>query len=136
MSSQKMYAAITVYHEARGESIDGQIAVAHVIFNRSIKRGLSVQEVVFQPKQFSCYNNSGKPPIKDYHAFMIAVEAMERCLEERLHGKNLHGATHYMNEEFVLKRYGRLPSWVDTMKVVCKIGHHTFYSEDQLVMQM
>ncbi len=107
-SSQKFYLAATVYHEARGEPIEGQIAVAHVIMNRALKRGLTVQEVVLQRKQFSCYNH-GKPPIKDYHAFVIAMEAVERCLDERLHGKNLHGATNYMNELLVLKKRGRLP---------------------------
>jgi len=135
MSSQKMYAAITVYHEARGEHIEGQIAVAHVIFNRALKRGVSVQETVFQKKQFSCYN-SGKPPIKDYHSLVIAMEAVERCFEERLHGKNLHGATGYLNKKTVLKLYGKLPRWTHVMEEVAAIGRHTFYADNQLVMQM
>ncbi len=134
-SSQKFYLAATVYHEARSEPIEGQIAVAHVILNRALKRGLSVQEVVFQRKQFSCYNH-GKPPIKDYHSFIAAMEAVERCMEERLHGKNLFGATHYMNERVVKKRYGKLPSWSDTMKKVGVIGRHTFYKERRLTTQM
>lgn len=135
MSSQKFYLAATVYHEARGEPMEGQIAVAHVILNRALKRGLTVQEVVFKSRQFSCYNK-GKLPIKDYHAFVIAMEVVERCLEERLHGKNLHGATYYMNEKLVLKLYGRLPSWHDVVKKVAVIGQHTFYKENQPAIQM
>ena len=126
MSSQKTYAAITVYHEARGESIDGQIAVAHVIFNRAEKHGIPVSEVVFQKQQFSCYNE-GNPPVTDYHAFVIAVEAVERCLEERLHGKTLHRATHYLNPDLTKKiRGGTLPRWYYKMRKVAKIGRHEF----------
>lgn len=134
-SSQKFYLAATVYHEARGEPIEGQIAVAHVILNRALKRGLTVQEVVFQRKQFSCYNKE-KPPIKDYHSFVIAMETVERCLDERLRGKNLYEATHYMNELLVLKRMGKLPRWVNQMKTVAVIGKHTFYAENRLEMRM
>jgi len=126
MNSQEIYTALTVYHEARGESIEGQVAVAHVILNRAIKRGLSVQQVVSQTKQFSCYNN-GKPPIKDYHSFVVACEAVNRAREERLHGKNLYRATHYLNETLVIARRGRLPGWVGEMQKVAVIGQHSFY---------
>jgi len=47
--------AQNIYHESRGESNLGQIAVAHVVRNRveSPKYPNTVCEVVWQPKQFS-----------------------------------------------------------------------------------
>lgn len=47
---------LTIYGEARGEPIEGQIAVACVIRNRVNKRNKSYFEICTQPKQFSCWN--------------------------------------------------------------------------------
>src|SRR5262245_17380118 len=48
--------AATVYGEARGEPVEGQIAVAQVINLRSAKRDITFQQVCLAPKQFSCWN--------------------------------------------------------------------------------
>lgn len=49
--------ALTLYGEARGESIEGQIAVGCVIRNRlTAKEGY--KEVCLSPYQFSCWNSS------------------------------------------------------------------------------
>lgn len=47
--------AQVIYHEARGESREGKIAVGHVVLNRvkSGKFGRDVYSVVWQPRQFS-----------------------------------------------------------------------------------
>ena len=47
--------ALNIYHEARGESIEGQYAIAHVTLNRvaSTKWPDSICDVVYQPYQFS-----------------------------------------------------------------------------------
>src|SRR5699024_5330367 len=52
---QCMKLAEAIYHESRGESIKGQIAVAQVIMNRvnDPKFPNTVKEVIEQPKQFS-----------------------------------------------------------------------------------
>lgn len=53
--------ALTIYGEARGESVEGQIAVANVIFNRwkdNPKKYKSVKDVCLEPKQFSCWNEN------------------------------------------------------------------------------
>jgi len=52
----------TVYGEARGESEDGQAAVAWVIQNRVAKgrahMSKTIKDVCLQPKQFSCWNSN------------------------------------------------------------------------------
>ncbi len=46
----------TLYAEARGESLDGKIAVAAVIKTRSIRTKVSLAETCMQDRQFSCWN--------------------------------------------------------------------------------
>lgn len=48
--------ALAVYHESRGEPIEGQQAVTEVIFNRVLHSDFpnSVREVIFAPRQFAC----------------------------------------------------------------------------------
>jgi hypothetical protein len=46
--------ALTIYGEARGESIAGQVAVGCVIRNRTIKD--NYRDICLAPKQFSCWN--------------------------------------------------------------------------------
>ena len=59
--------ASTIYHEARGEGVDGMNAVASVIYNRSNQprwKKLGLAGVCLQKKQFSCHNKgflSAKP---------------------------------------------------------------------------
>lgn len=120
LKGQEVHAAITIYHEARGESMQGQIAVCHVILNRCLIRAQSIKEVVFAPKQFSCFND-GHPPIDDYAALLKAQEAVDRCLAERLEGKNLHGSDHYF------ATYIAPPSWSKEMALVTTIGKHVFF---------
>ena len=47
--------ANAIFHEARGESREGQIAVGHVILNRVKDRRYpsSLKGVIWQPRQFS-----------------------------------------------------------------------------------
>ena len=56
----------TIYHEARGESMYGKLAVASVIYNRSMKSGKSFGYECLKPEQFSCWNgvtDKERPPI-------------------------------------------------------------------------
>ena len=57
-----------IYHEARGESIKGQYAVAHVTMNRVHHEQFpdTVCEVVFQPKQFSWSHTIDDPRPREY----------------------------------------------------------------------
>ena len=58
--------AVAVYHEARGESLEGQLAVAKVIMNRAAsgKYPTSWCGVVKQPWQFSFVNRARPVPIR------------------------------------------------------------------------
>lgn len=66
-----------IYHEARGESPEGQQAVAEVVFNRVIAENFpgTVHEVLHQPKQFSTVRllNTAEPRQQQYDAINAAL---------------------------------------------------------------
>ena len=69
--------AKTIWAEARGEPLDGQIAVANVILNRARQGGWwgdDVVKVCRKPKQFSCWND-GDPN----RAKMDGLELQDRA---------------------------------------------------------
>lgn len=61
-ATENQRAAATLYGEARSEPVQGIIAVANVIRNRSRQPqrfGASISEVCTAPKQFSCWSPIG-----------------------------------------------------------------------------
>lgn len=121
MIESLLWVTLCVYFESRGEPVDGQIAVAHVILNRAEKRGLPVAEIIKQPYQFSWYE--GKiPPVKDFNAFVKCAESVHIALTQRLHGITLSGCDHFYSTDIVP------PYWVDAMKREVEVdGKHRFF---------
>lgn len=82
--------ACLVYHEARGESFEGQVAVVEVVLNRMLSDYFpdTVEEVVFQKYgdvwQFSHapYLYSAEPDKEQYLAVHTAIEEREHILSE------------------------------------------------------
>ena len=87
---ENRYAACLVYHEARGESFEGQVAVVEVVLNRMLSDYFpdTVEEVVFQKYgdvwQFSPapYLYSAEPDEEQYLAVHTAIEEREHILSE------------------------------------------------------
>lgn len=96
--------------EARGESFEGQAAVAEVIYNRCVNRGQSVEQVIWADKQFA-YPYGGEIS-RDTREAVAAVFDYELL--------NLDGAE-YFHADYVT------PSWADDFEEVCHIGGHIFY---------
>jgi spore germination cell wall hydrolase CwlJ-like protein len=96
--------------EARGESFEGQAAVAEVIYNRCMNRGQSVEQVIWTDKQFAHpYGGEISQDTKEAVAAVFDYELL-----------NLDGAE-YFHADYVL------PSWAEDMEEVCRIGNHIFY---------
>ncbi len=123
MIEDKFWLAINCYHEARGESIEGQVAVCHVVLNRAEKKKKSVKEIVLQPDQFSWHNGDAYPAIRDYTSLEKMCIVVEKVFEERSQGKTLSGADHYFAD------YIKTPSWAKNMKQVAIIGKHKFFKD-------
>lgn len=106
--------ASAIYHEARGESKSGQLAVGQVVLNRTKSDEFpdTVCKVVFQPHQFT-----GLHRIKyDHDTMLIAKRLMKK-------GANwFTDATHFHTID-------SNPSWASNPNIVPRgqIGNHLFY---------
>ncbi|WP_443189657.1 cell wall hydrolase [Novosphingobium sp. Rr 2-17] len=67
LSSEMRCLASAIYFEARGESLDGQLAVGNVVINRvqSGRFPASYCGVVYQPEQFSFVHGRSMPSVRE-----------------------------------------------------------------------
>jgi len=112
--------ALNIYHEARGEPIEGKIGVAHVTIARATKRRLAVIAVVKQPHQFSWYSDKKPDDIDDHAAMVSCLEAAAIAMDQRLQGNTMQGADHYHKNDID-------PYWAKRMNKVAEFGDHIFY---------
>ena len=109
--------ALNSYHEARGEPVEGQVAVNLVVLNRVKRNGSSICKEVFRPSQFSWTRNPPKVKKKDV---LLRLKHIARA---SLHIKDYtNGATHY-HAKYVY------PEWASHMVYVGQWGNHLFYKE-------
>ncbi|MCG5249060.1 cell wall hydrolase [Methylorubrum extorquens] len=123
----------TLYGEARGESVHGREAVAHVVLNRmrSSRYPNSIARVCLQPLQFSCWNTNDPNyskirSLKPNGGDIIFDECMD--IAARVVNGSVAdptgGAMHYHALSIAA------PSWVrksPKARVSAKIGNHIFY---------
>lgn len=141
--------ATNIYHEARGESLEGKIAVAHVTINRVWHHRYpdTVCGVVYQaryytnwkgnlmPKrhqcQFSWYcdgkpdhivleDRNGNPILPNQRAWRESVEVARGVLAG-IYPDNTGGATHYFNPDLAN------PNWQRVYDYVAMVDSHVFY---------
>lgn len=129
--------ALTVWGEARGESAEGQVAVAWVIKNRAARRRQTVQKVCLAPWQFSCWweNSKNATLLATRAETMLAgrimpepkwLELLQRCHQVLIGSLDdpTGGADHYLTT--TLYDSDDAPTWAGAMPVVRTIGRHTF----------
>lgn len=134
---------LTIYGEARGEPVEGQIAVASVIRNRVGRRwGGSLRAVCLAPKQFSCWNpdanvnhahlmDMAAAAIGDFHERAAApLDARARQIKFLAQGivngdllDNTQGADHYLTRN--LLQSADAPTWA-VGKPARVVGAHAF----------
>lgn len=116
--------ASAVYFEARGEPIEGQLAVAEVVLNRSRsgRYPAGICAVVEQPWQFSFVNATGRiPPADRSSAAWRRAVAVARIAEA--------GATRLLPQDVLWYHADYVaPSWGRRLARETKIGLHIFYS--------
>ncbi len=102
-----------IYHEARGEPLAGQIAVARVTLNRVGVWASTVCQVVYQRHQFS-WTAKRTTEIKDFVAYQKAWHAawMSKTFD--------FDATHYHAERV-------RPGWAKKLNKLTQINNHIFY---------
>lgn len=125
--------AKTLWGEARGEGVDGMLAVANVIRNRTENPswwGDSYTDVCLKSRQFSCWNEDDPNRSKLDHVtvddpqYLIAVGIAALIIADALLPDTTNGATHYLVTEWIPKTY-----WTKALVAVATIGRHTFFKE-------
>jgi len=127
------YGAATVWGEARGESFEGKVAVAKVLFNRVADQRWpkTLKEVATQRMQFSCWNDNDPNKakvvgvvnrIKEYRDLdEVILDCLAALATAYASGPDMtEGANHYHTDS--IQAYwskGKTPS--------AKIGRHLFF---------
>ena len=130
-----MCLAMNLYHETRGETLAGNIAVGYVTMNRVADKRYpdTVCGVVHQAKyhgwdlvnpirnrcQFSWYCDGISDNPQDGKAMLESVILAQHIIEGTVTDIS-EGATHY-HAKYVN------PYWSDDMTVVLEVGQHIFY---------
>lgn len=113
-----------IYFEARGETLEGQLAVAQVILNRTLSGvyPASICGVVTQPAQFSFVRNGGFPPIDRssacWHKALAIADVARKKLIRQVPENVLWYHASYVS-----------PSWGQRLARVAQIGSHIFYQK-------
>jgi N-acetylmuramoyl-L-alanine amidase len=113
--------ARNVYHEARGEPLEGQIAVAQVTVNR-VESGefqSSVCRAVYASRQFS-WTISKTKKIKDTKAWEASVAIATAVLTKSVHLPDFKALYFHTKQA--------KPSWNRNKRVLAVIGNHIFYA--------
>jgi spore germination cell wall hydrolase CwlJ-like protein len=113
--------AKNIYHEARGEPLEGQIAVAQVTLNRvqSPRYHNSVCGVVYAYRQFS-WTLDKRKRVRDAKAWQTALNISRAVLTKSVDLPEFR-ATHFHTRQI-------RPYWAKSKTRVAVIGNHIFYS--------
>src|SRR5512139_875009 len=114
--------AVAVYHEARGENLEGQLAVAKVIMNRAAsgRYPTSWCGVVKQPWQFSFVRQGRFPSVDQGSAAWRKALGVTRLVVANA-VQSVPADTLWYHADYVA------PSWGRRLTRVDKIGAHIFY---------
>jgi len=118
--------ALNIYHEARGESRQGQQMVGEVTLNRvrSSNYPNSICAVVYQRSQFSWTRNERRLRVTDSEQWKVAQEMSRKLISGRYRPIS-NGATHFYNPQMVHSR----PDWSRRYTRIARVGNHVFYRQ-------
>lgn len=119
LSTALLCLALNVYHEARGEPLQGMYAVALVTVNRANFQNKEVCEVVKAPYQFSW--TIYKPTVLDRDAFLLSQKVAKEVLDGKI--SDFTSASTFYHTTSIK------PVWSKSFRHTIKIGKHVFYSD-------
>jgi len=117
-----LWLTLNIYHEARSEDQLSQIAVGHVVLNRSQKQGRSVKRIVLAPYQFSWVHTKDWTP-NDVPALVESFQSA--CIAYK--GFDFTGGSTYYHARKVN------PYWAKKKALVATFGAHKFYRDIKLI---
>ena len=121
LDEQEYCLANAVYFEARGESLEGQLAVADVVINRteSPRYPDNWCDVIKQYKQFSFVENRQFPRISEGQAWDTAKAVAKVAIDDAR--DVVRGDVLWYHADYVA------PTWRTAFNEVTKVGVHIFY---------
>jgi N-acetylmuramoyl-L-alanine amidase len=116
--------ALNIYHEARGEPAEGQIAVAHVTLNRVESRRFpnNICDVVWQSRQFSWTHDGRSDTPRDAAAWDTAQRIADIAINWHSVGEDFSYSALFYHADYVT------PYWSYIFEPTVTIGVHIFYS--------
>jgi hypothetical protein len=135
---------LTVWGEARNQSILGKQLVAQVIDNRATKHRLTPKQVCYQPNQFSCLisTDPNYPKMREIAGDWEKALQSNSSLQECAH--TVRGLDDFTTRQVVMVKLmratfyrvvGTANEWFDNaikagkLKKVCVEGSHEFFRE-------
>lgn len=126
-SADLAFLALTLWREARGESRDAKIAVAHSIINRTLSPswGDTIMSVLFQRLQYSSLTHSLDPQLSVWpkesdaswdECLQIAHDVLEGTIQS-----NIDKADSYHDTSI------QPPNWASPQSFIKQIGKLRFY---------
>lgn len=132
--SERNCLAQAIYHEARGESVEGQLAVANVIINRAMskKYPTTICGVVYQNAdkgKFKCQFSFACDGKSDGGTERIAWNRSLKLADQAFR-EFQQGDTPGVVPDSVLYYHTKAvnPSWSNKFREVASIGSHVFYA--------
>ena len=120
--------AKTIFGEARGETREGQVAVACCILNRfKSKKWFSAKTIAGvcqKPWQFSCWNKNDPNAQKIANLSYSVYSKYFPIIKDAVRCDITNGATHYYAPKVV-----KCPKWAEGKEPCAEIGHHLFFKE-------
>lgn len=135
--------AITMIGEARGESYDGRIAVAHTFTNRAAEKHRRLVDVCLEPAQYSCWwgEDANAVYVRSLAESLFLTKASLRtptdtgllaACKHLMAGvydgdlpDNTNGATHYLTQSLL---WTKPPAWTKGKSPCAVIGRHAFFA--------
>lgn len=116
--------AENIYHEARSESVEEQMAVANVTMNRVFHKNYpnTVCEVVYQKSQFSwTLRNVSYKKIYNKSAYNKSLQIAKTVYTDTVKD-NTNGSTHYYAHRLI-----PAPKWAKPEYFVVMLTAHTYF---------
>jgi spore germination cell wall hydrolase CwlJ-like protein len=129
--SGPVFLALTIWREARGASVQAQVAVGYSIMNR-VERpswwGKSLDDVLFKKWQYSSIAAPGDPQLILYPRFSdpswLEALGVARAVIGKTEPNPAPGADSYYDDSIAA------PKWATPDKIVAKIGKLNFFDVD------
>lgn len=120
--------AMNIYHEARGESVDGMYAVGIVTMNRlkDEKYPKTIEKVVKQRSQFSWFGRGRSIIASDRESWALCKQIAKDILEGRDSRTYLKVKRKVGHAVFYHANYAK-PSWSRHKQFITRIDKHLFY---------